>query len=106
MARRGAGVGSSWGPRRPGLIRTRSGRGARELEQGVKPDGRVRGKGAGRPAVTEVDPGVVAALNALVDPATRGDPASPLRWTTKLADELTKAGRSVSPDTVGRLLKG
>lgn len=85
------------------------GRGARELEQGVKPDGRVRGKGAGRPPVTEVYPGVLPALRELVDPATRGDPDSPLRWTTKsttkLADELTEAGYPVSPDTVGRLLK-
>jgi hypothetical protein len=85
------------------------GRGARELERGVVPDGRVRGKGAGRPPVTEVHPGVLPALRELVDPATRGDPESPLRWTTKsttkLADELTGAGHPVSPDTVGRLLK-
>jgi hypothetical protein len=85
------------------------GRGARELERGVVPDGRVRGKGAGRPPVTEVHPGVLPALRELVDPATRGDPESPLRWTTKsttkLADELTGAGHPVSSDTVGRLLK-
>jgi hypothetical protein len=52
---------------------------------------------------------VVAALDRLVDPETRGDPESPLRWTTKstanLADALTEAGHPVSPDTVGRLLK-
>ncbi len=85
------------------------GRGARELERGVEPDGRVRRPGAGRPAITEVDPALMGALNALVDPVTRGDPESPLRWTTKsttkLADELAKAGHPVSPDTVGRLLK-
>jgi Rhodopirellula transposase DDE domain len=85
------------------------GRGARELEQGVAPDARVRGEGAGRPPVEDVDPGVVDALRALVDPDSRGDPESPLRWTTKsttkIADELAKAGHPVSPDTAGRLLK-
>src|ERR1019366_5767597 len=85
------------------------GRGARELERGIEPDGRVRRAGAGRPAATRTDPGLVTAVRALVDPETRGDPESPLRWTTKstanLADALTAAGHRVSPDTVGRLLK-
>jgi hypothetical protein len=85
------------------------GRGARELEQGVEPDGRVRLKGAGRPAVEEADPGLARALEALVDPETRGDPMSPLKWTTKstshLADELTGQGHRASPRTVARLLK-
>jgi len=84
-------------------------RGARELESGVVPDGRIRAVGAGRPAAEVVDPGLTPALEELVDPETRGDPASPLRWTTKstshLADELTRAGHEVSADTVGRLLK-
>jgi hypothetical protein len=51
----------------------------------------------------------MTAVRRLVDPATRGDPESPLRWTTRstanLADALTAAGHPVSPDTVGRLLK-
>src|SRR5665811_457321 len=85
------------------------GRGARELEQGVVAEGRVRKSGAGRPAARLVDPGLMPALVGSVDPATRGDPESPLRWTTKstqnLADELTAAGHGVSADTVGRLLK-
>jgi hypothetical protein len=85
------------------------GRGARELERGIEPDGRVRRTGAGRPAATRTDPGLMAAVRALVDPETRGDPQSPLRWTTKstanLADALTTAGHRVSADTVGRLLK-
>jgi transposase len=84
-------------------------RGARELEQGVEPDGRVRGKGAGRPAVEETDPALREALEALVDPGSRGDPESPLRWTTKstshLAGELVKAGHEVTDRTVARLLK-
>ena len=84
-------------------------RGAHELESGVVPDGRVRAVGAGRPAARVADPGLVPALEELVDPETRGDPQSPLRWTTKstshLADELTTAGHQVSSVTVGRLLK-
>ena len=81
------------------------GRGARELEAGIEPDDRVRQAGAGRPRAAEADPALVPALNRLVDPASRGDPESPLRWTTtlteKLAGELAAAGHPVSPDTVG-----
>jgi Rhodopirellula transposase DDE domain len=84
-------------------------RGARELESGVVPDGRVRAVGAGRPAAEVADPGLAPALEELVAPETRGDPESPLRWTTKstshLAQALAKAGHEVSADTVGRLLK-
>jgi hypothetical protein len=58
---------------------------------------------------TTSDPGLLAALDALVDPDTRGDPDSPLRWTCKstreLAEALTAQGHPVSDDTVGRLLK-
>jgi len=85
------------------------GRGAGELEAGIEPDGRVRRKGAGRPTVERGDPGVVAALEALVDPGSRGDPMCPLRWTTKstarLAAELSAQGSAVSARTVARLLK-
>jgi hypothetical protein len=84
-------------------------RGARELEAGIAPDGRVRGKGAGRHAVEDADPGLLPALEALVDPGSRGDPGSPLRWTTKstarLAGELAAAGHRVTDRTVARLLK-
>jgi hypothetical protein len=56
------------------------------------------------------DPGLVVALEALVDPDTRGDPDSPLRWTCKstraLADALTAQGHPVSHSTVGDLLRG
>ncbi len=72
-------------------------------------DGRVRAAGAGRPPITRSAPGVVAALEQLVEPVTRGDPESPLRWTnkstTKLADELTRQGLPVAAGTVGKLLK-
>ena len=77
----------------------------------MEPDGRVRGPGGGRPSVTDLDAGVLPALEALVDPATRGDPMSPLRWTTKLtahlAGELTRQGaRRVTARTVASLLAG
>jgi hypothetical protein len=84
-------------------------RGAGELERGIEPDGRVRRAGAGRPRAEELDPSVGPALKALVDPGTRGDPESPLRWTAKsarnLSDALVRAGHVISPDTVERLLK-
>ena len=56
-----------------------------------------------------MDPGLLPALLALVEPDERGDPMSPLRWTTKslrhLAEELTRQGHPVSAPTVGRLLQ-
>jgi hypothetical protein len=85
------------------------GKGAVELEAGIVPDGRVRAKGAGRKPVEVTDPGLWPVLDRLVDPETRGDPMSRLRWTTKstvkLADELTAQGHRVGPNTVARLLK-
>ena len=58
--------------------------------------------------MSQRDPAVVAALERLVDPTTRGDPESPLRWTSKstrtLADELCAQGHSVAPRTVAKLL--
>lgn len=70
---------------------------------------RVRKTGGGRKSLTQTDPGIVAALDALVDPVTRGDPMSPLRWTTKstrnLAEALTSAGHQVSHVRVGELLR-
>jgi len=84
------------------------GRGAGELETGIVVDGRVRAKGAGRKPVEHHDPGLWPALDALVDPETRGDPMSRLRWTTKstvkLSDELAAQGHRAGPDTVARLL--
>lgn len=70
---------------------------------------RQRRRGGGRKARTHHDPDLVGALEALVEPTTRGDPQSPLRWTTKstrkLADELTRAGHPVSATTVATLLR-
>lgn len=82
-----------------------------ELEAGEEPlpDRRVRRPGGGRKPAEQLDPGLVPALLALVEPDERGDPTSPLRWTTKslrnLAEELTRASHPVSAPTVGRLLR-
>jgi DDE family transposase len=70
---------------------------------------RLRRPGGGRKRATDADPGLASALERLVDPSTRGDPMSPLRWTCKstsqLASELTNQGHPVCARTVGRLLK-
>src|SRR5271165_5126789 len=70
---------------------------------------RVRSPGGGRRALTQSDPGLLEALERLIDPATRGDPMSPLRWTckstAKLAEELTQQNHPVSDRTVAMLLK-
>jgi len=83
--------------------------GAGELEAGAEPLGRARRPGGGRKRAADLDPGLVPALRALVEPDERGDPMSPLRWTTKstraLADELTRRGHKVGADTVGDLLR-
>ncbi|WP_026240430.1 ISAzo13 family transposase [Parafrankia discariae] len=82
-----------------------------ELEAGGEPlsGRRVRRPGGGRRRIEDTDPAVVAALLALVEPEERGDPTSPLRWTTKslrhLAEQLTRQGHPVSPSTVRRLLR-
>ena len=81
----------------------------RELDQPGEPFGRVRRPGGGRKRLRDTDPGLVAALEALVDPDTRGDPMSPLRWTCKsthqLARALTETGHRVSHDVVADLLR-
>jgi hypothetical protein len=83
--------------------------GVAELEAGEAPLGRVRRSGGGRKRSADRDPGLVAALLALVEPEERGDPCSPLRWTVKstrtLAGELTRQGHQVSAGTVGDLLE-
>jgi transposase len=83
--------------------------GVAELESGAAPLGRVRRAGGGRKKATEMDPGLVSALLALVEPEQRGDPMSPLRWTIKstrvLAGELSRQGHAIGPDTVARLLR-
>ena len=69
---------------------------------------RVRAAGGGRKRLIDLDAGLLEALDALVEPASRGDPMSPLRWTckstTRLADELNRQGHPVSQRTVCDLL--
>jgi transposase len=83
--------------------------GADELDSGAEPLGRARRPGGGRKRAADLDPGLRQALLALVEPDERGDPASPLRWTTKstrkLAAALTRQGHRVGADTVGDLLR-
>jgi hypothetical protein len=91
-----------------GLARETIRKGRREIERGVEATGRIRRAGAGRPSIEVREPGVGEALERLVDPLTRGDPGSPLRWTcksrAKLAAALSGQGFVVSSTTVGRLL--
>lgn len=101
--------------RATGIREKRIQAGLRELAAGPseyeEPSGkpRIRRPGAGRPRAEERDPGLVDALLTLVDPETRGEPDSPLRWTSKstrkLAAELTANGHPVSPKKVRQLLK-
>jgi hypothetical protein len=97
-----------------GLARNTIMAGAQELDYrqthprvAVSP--RIRALGGGRKPLTERDAGLQAALDALVDPATRGHPESPLRWTCKstgtLAEELQRQDHPVSDRTVATLLK-
>ena len=85
-------------------------RGLEELEraEGLEA-GRVRREGAGRPSVIERDPGLEKDLDRLIDPVTRGDPESALRWTSKsgakLAAALRQMGHEVVDRTVLRILK-
>lgn len=97
-----------------GAARTRIQAGLAELAgrtgPAALPSGRTRRQGAGRKKATAKDPGLLAALDALVDPDSRGDPESPLRWTIKstrqLADTLTKQGHPASSRTVAHVLVG
>lgn len=95
--------------RAAGVSETTVRKGVDELEAGEDPLGRVRRPGGGRKRAADVDPGLRPALLALVEPDVRGDPMSPLRWTTKstrnIASELTRQGHKVSADTVGDLLR-
>jgi len=94
-----------------GIARSTIGYGLREL-RGDAPDsalGGIRRKGAGRKPLTQTDPTLLSDLERLVDPATRGDPMSPLKWTSKslrnLAAALCTMGHRVGHDVVGTLLK-
>ncbi len=84
-------------------------RGLAELQQPVAPPaGRIRRPGGGRKKAVEKDPALPAELEKLVEPTTRGDPESPLRWTCKsvrkLAAELQRRGHQISYPVVAELL--
>jgi len=91
-----------------GLSRPTLYKGMKELESGSVAEGRIRRPGGGRKKVSEKFPGLEAALEALVEPTSRGDPMSPLRWTTKsvrkLAEELKALGLTVSYQVVDEIL--
>ena len=95
--------------RTTGLSRTTLHKAVRELEGNEVPPERARRAGGGRKSKAEQDPGLVKALERLVDPATRGDPMSPLRWssksTAKLAEELCRQGYTISARTVADMLQ-
>ena len=97
--------------RAAGVSETTVAAGVSEIESGeldALPAGRARRPGGGRKKVEEQDPGLVAALEELLDDSTMGDPGSPLKWTTKslvnLAGELTRRGHRCRKDAVARLL--
>ena len=107
----------AWGPggisavsKTTGVSRQVIRQGLRELEQSpTHPTGRVRRPGGGRKRAKQKDPTLLSDLEKLVDPTTRGDPESSLRWTCKsvrkLAEELTRTGHEVSYPVVADLLR-
>ena len=97
--------------RATGISKSTVTRGVAELRKGTRLEqGRVRRPGAGRPRLTESNPKLLESLEALVDPDTRGDPTSPLRWSSKslqkLASALVASGHQISDRSVGKLLRG
>ena len=94
-----------------GLSRTTVRAALKELDQTAQDEtspGRMRRPGAGRKPLSVHDSGLLAALEKLVDPVTRGDPMGPLRWTcssaARLAEQLRQGGHRVSERTVNRML--
>ena len=91
-----------------GLARSTINRGEDDLDAEPLPKGQVRRAGGGRRSLCEDDPGLVGALERLVEPATLGDPMRPLIWVSKsmekLAATLTEMGHPISADTVRKEL--
>jgi len=93
-----------------GLSRKAIAKGIKEITAGTAPPrGRVRQPGGGRKKITAHDPRLVGALERLIEPETRGDPESPLRWTCKstrtLAAHLTRQKHPISHMKVAQLLR-
>ena len=90
-----------------GIAPSTIGRGLKELAQD-EPSERIRRPGAGRKPTLSKDPTLLSDLEALVEPTTRGDPGTPLRWTCKsvrrLAQALQAQGHEVSRTLVGHVL--
>ncbi len=91
-----------------GLARSTIGRGLKDLDAPPPPYGRVRREGGGPQPLSGRDPTLVADLERLVVPATRGDPERPLLWVSKSLDKLASAladmGHAISPNSVRKLL--
>jgi len=91
-----------------GIARSTIGRGLADLHSAVEP-GRVRRPGGGRKPLTATDPSLLDDLRELVEPTTRGNPETPLKWTAKslrhLSDGLRALGHRISHNTVGTLLR-
>jgi len=95
--------------RATGMSRTTIHRGLVELDRMEPSSERCRRPGGGRKSIREQDPLILKHLRELVDPSTRGDPMSPLRWTCKstrqLAAALQKKGHTVGHSVVAEMLK-
>jgi hypothetical protein len=92
-----------------GLSRVTISKGIREIVEGMPlPEGRIRKAGGGRKPITERDPELLPLLEQFIEPETRGDPESPLRWVCKstrtLAAELTRRKHPVCSVKVAQLL--
>ena len=97
-------VGRATGLSRPTILK-----GIKELKNNKRlAENRVRREGAGRKKTTQKQPDLLPALDAIVEPTAKGDPMSPLRWTTHstrhLSEELNEQGFEISPRQVCRLL--
>jgi hypothetical protein len=93
-----------------GMARSTINRGIKELKAGRRESvGRVRRPGAGRKSAVEAQPGLLAALETLIEDAIRGDPESPLRWVSRsqrnIAAAMGRLGFAVSQKLVGVLLR-
>jgi transposase len=101
--------GVSAASRATGIARSTIDRALDDLDAGLAADDRVRRVGGGRKELTTIDPELVADLERIVAPTTRGDPEQPLRWTIKSLRQIAKAlnelGHRISHTKVGGLLR-
>ena len=92
-----------------GLSRKAIAKGMREIAEGNAMPGRIRRPGAGRKNIAERDPKILASLDRMIEPETRGDPESPLRWicksTRNLAAQLTARKHPVSHEKIAQILR-